>query len=132
MLNATKGLTTPLISGFGHCFGPIGVVDVEHNKDGNETPDRNRKLVGVEEVVQQSMDEIAEQGKRYREGDNSDAFLFGPFVNFKSGIHDQYHQQHHDEHAKQAHFGQWPDKLTVRISFVAGVGADDGFFFRTL
>ena len=99
-------------------------VYVEGHDDGGESPEGDRQLVGVEEVVEDAVDVICQQGESECQCHAGRVGVFGGAVDAHAGGEGGEEQQRHQCHARHSLLGHGTYVFAVGVAQVAGVGAD--------
>ena len=105
---------------------------IRHSDDGKGSPEGQRQLVGVEEVVHASVYKVGDEGQGHHEGQQPIVGVLGMIVGAQTGIKD-YDKHHHDRQGtRDAGLGARTDIFAVRIATVTEIGGDDGLVLTLL
>ena len=101
-------------------------VYVERHHYGSEGPEGNGEFVGVEEVVEHSVDIVGEQAESEGQGYIGHLFVFGGAVDTDTGGESGHEDAYYQGYTREALFGHGADVFAVGVAQIAGIGADGG------
>ena len=110
----------------------VGVEHVDGSNECGKAPYGNSQFVGVKEVVEEAVNEIADESQSGSQNQYLGFLVLAAFVGGQAAIHRYDHQDHDQQRPNEPLFSQRTEILGVGIAAVAGVGADDGLLLRHL
>ncbi len=117
---------------FLHKLFLVRIEHVNRGYQGGEAPDGDGQFVGVQEVVEEAVDEIADEGEGGTQDQDLGLLVLATSIGLQAAIHRHDDQNQHKERPHNALFGQGTEILRVGITTVTSIGADDGLLLRHL
>ena len=113
-------------------FFLVRVENVNGGNQGGKAPHGEGQFVGVQEVVKETVDEIADEGEGGTQYQDLGLFVLATAIGLQAAIHRHDDQNQYEKRAYDALFGQGTEILGVGIAAIACIGADDGLLLRHL